>query len=107
MEKRSAVNSCLGKLICYSCRAHNSFSPYDKVFLLPDDCELRVYSDGRIECFHTSGQFTESDRKLIREAVELNQSDLKSYGEGFSISLRNSRLECASCGDEVFFLPEE
>lgn len=107
MEKQSAVNSFLGKLICYSCRAHNSFSPYDKVFLLPDECEVRVHSDGRVKFYNPSGKFIELGRKLIREAIELDRSDLKSYGEGYSVSLRNSRLECASCGDEEFLLPVE
>ncbi len=107
MEKLSAVNIHLGGLICCSCRRHNSFSSYDKVFLLPDWCEIRVHSNGKIEFYGKSGENEGSGRNLIQEAAALSQSNYQTCGEGITVALRNSKMECASCVDEVFLTPDK
>ena len=107
MKKLLSVNKHLGELICCSCRSHNSFSTYDKVFLLPDECEIRVKSDGSLEFYNQSDHNSDIGRKLLQEAAEINPSDYKTCGEGISVALQNVRLECASCGDEAFLIPKQ
>lgn len=105
--RRVAVshNSFLGALVCYSCRRHEGFSPYDKYVAIGYDTRLYVYSDGRIDVMYVRDDLGELLEAIAGEISSVSAEQMTPFGDGVAVRVFGAPLECATCGSHEFQTP--